>query len=138
MATTKTIQPTGQTITIPAMTDRPDASVLATDISRITDAVNAENQVLATHPTFKSFQIPANSSITLTITHRCVITAIGDNDGRNIYICRTGGGALRITELTTSSKLTASTNNTELTLTSTETTVVFLYVTIYVGDVTAA
>ena len=41
MATTKTIQPTGTTITMPAMTDRPDASVFSTDISRITDAVNA-------------------------------------------------------------------------------------------------
>lgn len=43
MATTKTIQPTGTTITIPAMTDRPDASVYSTDIDRITDATNALN-----------------------------------------------------------------------------------------------
>lgn len=41
MATTKTIQPTGTTITMPAMTDKPDISVFSTDIGRITDAVNA-------------------------------------------------------------------------------------------------
>ena len=43
MATTKTIQPTGTTITMPAMTDKPNASVFSTDVDRITDAVNALN-----------------------------------------------------------------------------------------------
>lgn len=47
MATTKTIQPTGETITIPAMADQPDMSVVATDLSNITDAVNAQNQAFA-------------------------------------------------------------------------------------------
>lgn len=46
MATTKTIQPTGETITIPAMADQPDMSVVATDLGNITDAVNAQNQAL--------------------------------------------------------------------------------------------
>ena len=43
MATTKTIQPTGTTITMPAMTDKPNASVFSTDVDRITDAVNSLN-----------------------------------------------------------------------------------------------
>lgn len=47
MATTKTIQPTGETITIPAMADQPDMSVVATDLGNITDAVNAQNQALS-------------------------------------------------------------------------------------------
>lgn len=48
MATTKTIQPTGTTITIPAMSDRPDASVFSTDVERITDAANALNSNVET------------------------------------------------------------------------------------------
>ena len=48
MATSKTIQPTGETISISAMTDRPDMSVVASGLSKITDAVNAENQALST------------------------------------------------------------------------------------------
>ena len=43
MATTKTIQPTGQTITIPALPDAPDASVFSDGIGKITDAVNSLN-----------------------------------------------------------------------------------------------
>ena len=48
MATTKTIQPTGATITIPAFTDQPDARVFSTDVDNITDAVNSTNQALST------------------------------------------------------------------------------------------
>jgi len=61
MATTKTIQPTGETITIPAMTDRPDASVFSTDVSRITDAVNSQNQSLEKLQTATT--IPSNTNI---------------------------------------------------------------------------
>ena len=43
MATTKTIQPTGATITIPDFTDQPDVRPVATDLSNITDAANAIN-----------------------------------------------------------------------------------------------
>lgn len=61
MATTKTIQPTGTTITIPAMTDKPDASVYSTDIDRITDAVNAENGKIATQSNTITFtNLPSN------------------------------------------------------------------------------
>lgn len=87
------------------------------------------------YPTFKQFQIPANSNITLTITGRSVITAIGDNNGRNMFICRVANSTLNIDELGTSSKISTSISGTDLTLTSTEPNVVFLYVTIYSGDV---
>lgn len=55
MATTKTIQPTGETITIPAMADQPDMSVVATDLGNITDAVNAQNQALSKVDTAHNF-----------------------------------------------------------------------------------
>lgn len=41
MATTKTIQPTGATITLPEFTDQPDIRPVVTDIGNITDATNA-------------------------------------------------------------------------------------------------
>lgn len=68
MATTKTIQPTGTTITIPAMTDRPDASVFAMDISRITDAVNAENSKFTNKFQTYNQTVNAGSDFTFTLT----------------------------------------------------------------------
>lgn len=47
MATTKTIQPTGATITIPDFTEKPDIRVINTDISNITDAANALSDQIA-------------------------------------------------------------------------------------------
>lgn len=110
----------------------------ASDATTVESSIRAINTKLASHPTFKSFQIPANSSITLNITGRSVITAIGADNGRNMYICRVAGGSLAIDELGESSRLTTSITGTELTITSTEGTVVFLYVTVYSGDVTSA
>ena len=56
MATTKTIQPTGQTITIPALPDAPDASVFSDGIGKITDAVNTLNSNItaSAYETFSS------------------------------------------------------------------------------------
>lgn len=46
MATTKTIQPTGETINLPEMTDRPDMSVVSTSLGKVVDAVNSDNASL--------------------------------------------------------------------------------------------
>lgn len=44
MATTsKTLQPTNQVVTLPDMTERPNASVLVDGISKVADAINAVN-----------------------------------------------------------------------------------------------
>ena len=48
MATTKTIQPTGATITIPEFTDQPDVRPVATDLGNITDAANALSDQIGT------------------------------------------------------------------------------------------
>lgn len=142
MATNKTLAPTNETIAIPAMSDKPDASVFSNCIDKTADAINALNSKIATYPTFKAFQIAANSSITLNISGsgRCVITAIsGGNAGnaRNMYICRASGNTLGIDELGNSSLISTSISGANLTLTSTIGIVVYLYVTIYYGDVTA-
>ena len=47
MATSKTLAPTNVTISIPAMTDQPDASVFSNCVDKEADAINALNSQLA-------------------------------------------------------------------------------------------
>lgn len=64
MATTKTLAPTNQTVTIPAMSDAPNASVLAINDSRQTDAINTltnKRNVLLTTWNVPDFTINARS-----------------------------------------------------------------------------
>ena len=49
MATSKTLAPTNVTISIPAMTDAPNASVLANCADKEADAINALNSQLYAH-----------------------------------------------------------------------------------------
>jgi len=46
MATSKTLTPTNETISIPAMTDQPDASVFSNCVDKEADAINALNSQL--------------------------------------------------------------------------------------------
>ena len=46
--TTKTLTPTNQTITLPDMTERPDASVLVDGIGKDADAINALSDQIGT------------------------------------------------------------------------------------------
>jgi hypothetical protein len=64
--TTKTLTPTNQTITLPDMTERPDASVLVTDIGRNTDAINAVHGKLGDF-TMKRLTTSGSSNNTLKI-----------------------------------------------------------------------
>lgn len=48
MATSKTLAPTNVTISIPAMTDQPDASVFSNCVDKEADAINALNSKLTT------------------------------------------------------------------------------------------
>lgn len=64
MATSKTLAPTNVTISIPAMTDQPDASVFSNCVDKEADAINTLNSQIgdidwATNGT----NIPANSDI---------------------------------------------------------------------------
>ena len=139
MATTKTLTPTNQAITLAAFTEKPDNRTNVTNDDKLADAVNALNSKIATYPTFKAFEIAANSSITLNISGsgRCVITAFSGGNARNMYICRASGNALGIDELGNSSLISTSISGANLTLTSTIGNTIYLYVTIYYGDVTA-
>ena len=63
--TTKTLAPTNQTITIPDMTERPNASVLTDAISKEADAINALNSNIATSgvttPTLTNVETGSNA-----------------------------------------------------------------------------
>lgn len=54
MATSKTLKPTNQTISIPAMTDRPNQAVNSNCIEKLADAVNAIEDRTAGMEVFKS------------------------------------------------------------------------------------
>ena len=54
MATSKTLKPTNQTISIPAMTDRPNQSVNSNCIDKLADAVNAIEDRTTGMEVFKS------------------------------------------------------------------------------------
>ena len=119
MATNKTIQPTGETIVVPAMSDQPDASVFATDISKIVDAVNAENDHIATLEgnTLQrayTFEIAANSTKRLTCTtswtygYLIVCSGMSSQSHNGIFYLVTGyvdGAHGAISNLTNSSGL---------------------------------
>ena len=65
MATSKTLAPTNVTISIPAMTDQPNASVLANCADKEADAINALNSQIATGLASKQYVFSTSSSSTL-------------------------------------------------------------------------
>lgn len=54
MATSKTLTPTNVTISIPAMTDSPDASVFSNCVDKEADAINALNSNINSHSNYAS------------------------------------------------------------------------------------
>ena len=66
MATTKTLNPTNQTITLAEFTEKPDNRVNVNNDSKLADAVNALNSKITNSPRIHAFSVPANGSVTLT------------------------------------------------------------------------
>jgi hypothetical protein len=68
--TTKTLTPTNQTITLPDMTERPDASVLVDGIGKDADAINALSDQIANKTTPEALTVVlANNTSTLNRYH---------------------------------------------------------------------
>ena len=65
MATSKTLAPTNVTISIPAMTDAPDASVISNCLDKEADAINTLNSKLGNF-LLTSGDFTANTGVTLT------------------------------------------------------------------------
>ena len=112
MATTKTIQPTGTTITMPAMTDKPDASVFSTDVERITDAVNALDSKINTKVTGTLKSVTYSTSTTFTIENGSrviAVTSAAPTSTHGVYIIAAStSGDVSITAVHEASVLTVS------------------------------
>ena len=79
--TTKTLTPTNQTITLPDMTERPDASVLVDGIGKDADAINAlsdQMEPLSVTVT-KSEYVSSNSAVSCVKVGKIVIVNININ-----------------------------------------------------------
>ena len=70
--TTKTLTPTNQTITLPDMTERPNASVLVDGIGKDADAINALSEQIANLIT------SSDATISNTSINRVKVTRIGN------------------------------------------------------------
>lgn len=68
MATSKTLAPTNVTISIPAMTDAPNASVLANCADKEADAINALNSQISGYGSSKIYSVNANQSVEIPMT----------------------------------------------------------------------
>ena len=66
MATSKTLAPTNVTISIPAMTDQPNASVLANCADKEADAINALNSQIGNFGTITSEWASNGSPVTFS------------------------------------------------------------------------
>lgn len=79
MATSKTLAPTNVTISIPAMTDAPNASVISNCLDKEADAINALNSQIALLKTATSL---LNESTAFTTSYA--------NTGKTITVPKTG------------------------------------------------
>lgn len=69
MATNKTLAPTNVTIAIPAMSDKPDASVFSNCVDKEADAINALNSNISTcMRKFLIGQVTSSTSFTLSVS----------------------------------------------------------------------
>ena len=66
MATTKTLTPTNQTISIPELTDAPDMSVASDALGKEADAINALNTQIVTLITTEEKTIVVGSNVTIS------------------------------------------------------------------------
>lgn len=79
MATSKTLTPTNVTVSIPAMTDVPDASVFSTTASATVDAVNKIKSDLTRKSTNKSITVGASTIESGDID-------VTSNPGENLFV----------------------------------------------------
>lgn len=90
MATSKTLAPTNVTISIPAMTDAPDASVFSNCVDKEADAINALNSQTAKRAE-KRVQGGETASFTFSSynTSALIFGTVGDSDAI-LYIFSNG------------------------------------------------
>lgn len=121
MATTKTIQPTGATITIPAFTDQPDIRPIATDLSNITDAANALSDHITSMAQSVTFARTAATTHDITVpsnsAHFLVIDTSAGSRFLYARVLSSAAGSLTIEEIAKGSDVTVSRGTNTLTIT---------------------
>ena len=137
--TTKTLTPTNQTVTLPDMTERPDASVLVTDISREVDAINALNSTISNKIKLLG-NTPASKDYTIDGSSRLIMFAIGTNDQRAavVSVFSNASGAISIAEIGgnnhTAISFSSSANN-KITVTNSSGSGIPLYALVFEGGI---
>ena len=89
MATSKTLAPTNVTISIPAMTDAPNASVMSNCIDKEADAINTLNSQITTKiGDFYAVQLNYGTTITVTskgVGNRAGIVIVGEGASCSLW-----------------------------------------------------
>lgn len=99
MATNKTLSPTNVTIAIPAMSDKPDASVFSNCIDKTADAVNTLNSNKANINVYN-----LDSNATVYINHTSGVFVFSDRGG----MWTEGSASRSLTEIAASSSITVT------------------------------
>jgi hypothetical protein len=113
--TTKTLTPTNQTITLPDMTERPDASVLVDGIGKDADAINA---LASNIPASIQGTVTWGNNIVITrssINHTVLVMGGRDDIGFSVYI-PTGTNEKVILSNINSAISTVTVNNSTITI----------------------
>ena len=86
MATSKTLAPTNVTISIPAMTDAPNASVISNCIDKEADAINALNSQIVKILKTKTISATSdsNSTIDLALSNAYIVYSVYTPDMTNV------------------------------------------------------
>lgn len=117
MASSKTLTPTNVTISIPAMTDRPDASVFSNCVDKEADAINTLKTTGDSHDAIvgKDTKGTKSSSLEHTFTFpnssRAILIVTGNGSVERFwigYIYCTASGGVRIQEINAGGRATAS------------------------------
>ena len=121
MATSKTLTPTGVTISIPEFTDQPDQRVNSNCIDKEADAINRLDTNMA-GVTFLTKTVAGNGSVDISIANskRCVVFVNGTQTStQGMCIAgATSGGVIRKTELNSMTGITFTTDTNTLTVTN--------------------
>lgn len=139
MATTKTLTPTNETITIDAFQgEKPDHRHVADAETKLADAVNALNSKIGNLKFFAT-SVASNGSKTLTIANdtRAIIYTVGGS--QNVMDCisinSTSGGVVAYKSMNAPSGQTVSTSTNALTITNTNSVGTGIYVLIFTGSI---
>ena len=123
--TTKTLSPTNQVVSLPDMTERPNASVLVDGIGKDADAINALSDKMANK--FGGLRLVnlgnINGTKTVTFTsstNRFLLMAFGATSGRiGLWLCNCNVSSGAAKEIAASDSATVSWSEPTLTITTT-------------------